>query len=269
MKKTLFIVLLLAASAITAQAQGFRVYRSDGTVYQFSWVADSIAFYDGEGDPSYVEPIPEEVRRAIEELQTYVANNAAMIQTVNDMAHANSAYIKDVAATLASVKTDVAYLNEATRNLASSISATTEKINDNAGRIATTETQVATIQDIITTLQEVITDLQGRVAAVNTDVAETRRVANNAWDLGKSALASANDANATATQALTMAQANAQDIRSLMNDIATLSSHVVANSAIINELRESDVEKQYKIEELQTVVTELLNRVAELENQNQ
>ena len=70
MKRTLFILgLLLVASVSTALAQGFRVYRSDGAVYQFSFVADSIAFYDGEGDPNYSEPVPEAVKNAIEELQ--------------------------------------------------------------------------------------------------------------------------------------------------------------------------------------------------------
>ena len=65
MKKTLLSVLLLVASAIMAQAQGFRVIKSDGTVYQFSWVADRIEFYEGDGDPNWVAPIPDEVKDAV------------------------------------------------------------------------------------------------------------------------------------------------------------------------------------------------------------
>lgn len=43
------ILLLLVAGSQTAVAQGFRVYKSDGTVLQFSLHTDSIVFYDGIG----------------------------------------------------------------------------------------------------------------------------------------------------------------------------------------------------------------------------
>lgn len=42
-------LLLMAAGLQTAWAQGFRVYKSDGTVAQFSFRTDSIVFYDGIG----------------------------------------------------------------------------------------------------------------------------------------------------------------------------------------------------------------------------
>ena len=50
MKKNLFAALLLLLAGLqTAWAQGFRVYKSDGTVAQFSLRTDSIVFYDNLG----------------------------------------------------------------------------------------------------------------------------------------------------------------------------------------------------------------------------
>ncbi len=48
-KAILSVLLLLVASIQTAAAQGFRVYKSDGTIMQFSLRTDSIVFYDGIG----------------------------------------------------------------------------------------------------------------------------------------------------------------------------------------------------------------------------
>ena len=45
----LAVLLLLVAGLQTAWAQGFRVYKSDGTIMQFSLRTDSIVFYDGIG----------------------------------------------------------------------------------------------------------------------------------------------------------------------------------------------------------------------------
>ena len=45
----LAVLLLLVAGLQTADAQGFRVYKSDGTVAQFSLRTDSIVFYDNMG----------------------------------------------------------------------------------------------------------------------------------------------------------------------------------------------------------------------------
>ena len=42
-------LLLMVAGMQTAWGQGFRVYKSDGTVAQFSLRTDSIVFYDGIG----------------------------------------------------------------------------------------------------------------------------------------------------------------------------------------------------------------------------
>ena len=42
-------LLLMMAGLQTAAAQGFRVYKSDGTIMQFSLRTDSIVFYDGIG----------------------------------------------------------------------------------------------------------------------------------------------------------------------------------------------------------------------------
>ena len=48
-KNTFAALLLLVAGLQTAWGQGFRVYKSDGTVAQFSLRTDSIVFYDGIG----------------------------------------------------------------------------------------------------------------------------------------------------------------------------------------------------------------------------
>ena len=48
-KSILAAMLLLVAGMQTAWAQGFRVYKSDGTIMQFSLRTDSIVFYDGIG----------------------------------------------------------------------------------------------------------------------------------------------------------------------------------------------------------------------------
>ena len=48
--KSIFAALLLLVAGLqTAWGQGFRVYKSDGTVAQFSLRTDSIVFYDGIG----------------------------------------------------------------------------------------------------------------------------------------------------------------------------------------------------------------------------
>ena len=49
MKSILAILLLAAAGLQTAWGQGFRVYKSDGNIMQFSLRTDSIVFYDGIG----------------------------------------------------------------------------------------------------------------------------------------------------------------------------------------------------------------------------
>jgi len=49
LKSMIAALLLMAAGLQTAWAQGFRVYKSDGMVAQFSFRTDSIVFYDGIG----------------------------------------------------------------------------------------------------------------------------------------------------------------------------------------------------------------------------
>lgn len=49
-KYILSALLLMVASLQTVLAQGFRVYKSDGTFTQFSFRADSIVFYEGAGE---------------------------------------------------------------------------------------------------------------------------------------------------------------------------------------------------------------------------
>lgn len=132
MKKTLLSVLLLVASAIMAQAQGFRVIKSDGTVYQFSWVADRIEFYEGDGDPNWVEPIPDEVKDAIATLQSACATNAAKIGQIQANLDENKAAVMNV------VK-DLADINE---QLSGRINALALHVTENTGMIGRNTTNI-------------------------------------------------------------------------------------------------------------------------------
>lgn len=107
MKKMLLSVLLFAASVIMAQAQGFRVHRSDGAVYEFSVVADSIVFFDGEGDPNYQEPVPDYILDAINQLQAYCDNLKATCAENQDVSQWNTEMIKELAQQLDVFKTDL------------------------------------------------------------------------------------------------------------------------------------------------------------------
>ena len=49
-KSLIAVLLLIVAGLQTASAQGFRVYKSDGTFTQFSFRTDSIVFYEGAGE---------------------------------------------------------------------------------------------------------------------------------------------------------------------------------------------------------------------------
>ena len=107
MKKMLLSVLLFAASVIMAQAQGFRVHRSDGAVYEFSVVADSIVFFDGEGDPNYQEPVPDYILDAINQLQAYCANLNATCAENQVLSQRNAKMINELAQQLDVFKTDL------------------------------------------------------------------------------------------------------------------------------------------------------------------
>ena len=55
-KGIIALLLLFVAGLQTAWAQGFRVYKSDGTVVQFNFRRDSITFYNGIGSDEELEP---------------------------------------------------------------------------------------------------------------------------------------------------------------------------------------------------------------------
>ena len=55
-KGIIALLLFLVAGLQTAWAQGFRVYKSDGTVVQFSFRKDSRAFYGGIGSDEDLGP---------------------------------------------------------------------------------------------------------------------------------------------------------------------------------------------------------------------
>ena len=107
MKRMLLSVLLFAASVIMAQAQGFRVYRSDGAVYEFSVVADSIVFFDGEGDPNYQEPVPDYVLDAIAKLETECAWLKTVCADNRTDSYYNSEMIKDLDEKLLNFEADL------------------------------------------------------------------------------------------------------------------------------------------------------------------
>ena len=100
-------MLLFAASVIMAQAQGFRVHRSDGAVYEFSVVADSIVFFDGEGDPNYQEPVPDYVLDAINQLQAYCDNLKATCAENRVFSQWNAEMIKELAEKLLNFEADL------------------------------------------------------------------------------------------------------------------------------------------------------------------
>ena len=142
MKKTLLSVLLLVASAIMAQAQGFRVIKSDGTVYQFSWVADRIEFYEVDGDPNWVEPIPDEVKDAIATLQSACATNAARINQIQANLDENKAAVINVVKDLADINEQ---LSDRINALAQSVTGNTGKIERNTTNIERNTADIATI----------------------------------------------------------------------------------------------------------------------------
>ena len=177
MKKTLLMALMLIASAITAHAQGFRVYRSDGTVYQYSWVADRIEFYEGDGDPDWVEPIPESVQRALEELQTFVANNAACISRNTEDIQALNVQCKNLANETETNETNIRALQDQSGELqrsiddnARSITMLNDKVNMNEEDIRTLQDQSQALQTNITKNKDNIYNLYGKVDRNEADI---------------------------------------------------------------------------------------------------
>jgi len=139
MKKTLFTSLLLMASAFTAGAQGFRVYKTDGQVYQFHWAADSIAFFDGEGDPDYQEPVPESVQKALADMQ-------ALIDALHKQSLDNRAILQE------------------------QITMLKYELDENKARIAQLETQEAEDQEVIATLKTQVEKDRDSITVLNTRV---------------------------------------------------------------------------------------------------
>lgn len=284
MKKTLLIMLLLTASAITAHAQGFRVYRSDGSVYQFSWVADSIAFYEGEGDPNYVEPIPDEVRRAIEELQTYVANNAAMIARLNDMVISNTAEINDVKHDiLGDVTTYITLLRQQIADLQAEVNTNSTNIYDTIDRIYDIQNRVVTIQDALSTLQGKLMELQEKEDEQDEGIDDLMEQFNRIQeecvamnDNIQNIKVSLMDLQARVTQnerAIAdinqVVNLNRTDIQELKERNIELKTQVESDEEVIRVLFNSDEEKQDQIEALNDVIQDLLDRVAVLESRVQ
>ena len=190
MKKTLLSALLLMVSGLVAQAQGFRVYRSDGAVYQFSWVADSLVFYEGEGDPDYQEPVPESVQNALDELRASVTANVSSIAALNAKADQTQMYVmslqtliddlqasgrqnKENITSLQSVvsmlQNNVMAIQNQSTEQAQRINLLTDLVNtvqmqaqENTTNITELKMRVANAEDIIYALQEQNTSLQGQ-----------------------------------------------------------------------------------------------------------
>lgn len=151
MKKTLFTALLLMASAFTAGAQGFRVYKTDGQVYQFHWAADSIAFFEGEGDPDYQEPVPESVQTALADMQARIDENTQKIWAHVEDNHARFAALENIA------KMHDAVIDELNA-----------KLTANAARMATLEEQEARDQEVIRTLKTQVEKDRDSITVLNT-----------------------------------------------------------------------------------------------------
>lgn len=181
MKKTLLSILLLMSAGLTAQAQGFRVYKTDGQVYQFHWAADSIAFFDGEGDPDYQEPVPESVQTALDAMQARIDANAATIATLQEknentraelqaVIEAQRYDIQAMKAVQAKNEAEIDELKVAQADDRAVIAALQTRIAElearNAALEATTNNQETTIQALTT----YITMIGERVAALETEL---------------------------------------------------------------------------------------------------
>ena len=238
MKKTLLMALMLIASAITAHAQGFRVYRSDGTVYQYSWVADRIEFYEGDGDPDWVEPIPESVQRALEELQTYVANNAACItRNTEDIQVLNYQYkaLED--------KTDMNETN--IRELQDAIMAVQGNTARNSAMIEVLQNvandnkeSIRTLQDQSNALRTSITDNAVSIAQLNEKANRYEQDIRALQDQSQALQASVYEDKDNIAQLNGKVDRNEMDIKELQYRNEALEAHIAALQARLNELEE-------------------------------
>lgn len=168
MKKMLLSVLLFAASVIMAQAQGFRVHRSDGAVYEFSVVADSIVFFDGEGDPNYQEPVPDYVLDAINQLQAYCDDLNATCAKNQVLSQRNAEMINELAQHLDNFQTDLqevrvgceAQFGQTKLYVDEEIAAGFSKVYQN---LADIQTQSANNSDRISNLEAELSAVKGDV----------------------------------------------------------------------------------------------------------
>lgn len=168
MKKMLLSVLLFAASVIMAQAQGFRVHRSDGAVYEFSVVADSIVFFDGEGDPNYQEPVPDYILDAINQLQAYCDNLKATCAENQNVSQWNAEMIKELAQQLDVFKTDLQEVrvgceaqfgnSDRISNLEEVLSAVKAQNEKTYAKVAALEADVANLETKVAYLETKVAD---------------------------------------------------------------------------------------------------------------
>lgn len=173
--------MMLAASTFAIQAQGFRVFKSDGKVYQFLWAADSIAFFPGEGDPDYQEPVPESVQKDLETLRTRLVmieaetkKNEDAIATVRAEAQENiTAAQKSIKVQEAEIKMLQASQAESEANIdaiQAAQAANTNDINALQARAAMLEDLCKRQESDIKTLQYYIEMIGERVAKLETEL---------------------------------------------------------------------------------------------------
>lgn len=283
MKKTLLTALMLIASTTVALAQGFNVYRNNGSFVQYTQ-ADSIVFFEGEGDPNYQEPIPDEVRRAIEELQTSVTNNVAMIARLNEMVVSNTAEINDVKHDiLGDVTTYITLLRQQIADLQVEVNRNSTMIYENTDRINSIMAIETTLQADLLTLQDKLMELQEKEDEQDEGIEDLMEQFNRIQeecvamnDNIQNIKVSLMDLQAIVTQnerAIAdinqVVNFNRADIQELKERNIELKTQVEVDEELIRVLTESDRQKQDQIEALNDVIQDLLDRVAVLESRVQ
>ena len=164
MKKTLFTALLLMASVFTAGAQGFRVYKTDGKVYQFHWAADSIAFFEGEGDPDYQEPVPKSVQKALDAMQARIDENAAtiaMLQEKNENTRA------ELQAVIEAQNYDIKAMKEVQAKNEAEIDDLKAAQADDREVIAALQTRIADLEERNAALEAVANEQEAKIQDLN------------------------------------------------------------------------------------------------------
>lgn len=176
MKRMLLSVLLFAASVIMAQAQGFRVHRSDGAVYEFSVVADSIVFFDGEGDPNYQEPVPDYVLDAINQLQAYCDNLKATCAENRVFSQWNAEMIKELTCQLYDLKDEVTEVKVGceANNERAKVYVDTEIANLKSSVLSNISSVLADIKNNSNEISKLEANLQKSLAQVNQTLADIK-----------------------------------------------------------------------------------------------